>query len=324
MPRTPTKTTKARDGWPRYYKSLYNDFAARLDRLEKILSEKRTEAPVVKSPQVAEAKITHVTGGVDPCLVCQRCGDTVSVLVGTWCVDCTERDDKVSAPESAQSPAPPVAKPAGVVTWTKVYGGVFRYVDGKCVQGWDTDGLRCDYTTQPARFSSETDITYAEALKNPGVARDYPPPVEPQAEPVKPPAPDLEAMAMEWAEKCLQWEAGHVMIWEGIPGFFHDGDMKAHGQGVPREEFMPMARKRLANLLLSFSRHAESERVRQLEARVMELTARCNRFEDRAKRCAELESKLGLIKDHLTQWNLAKTNAAANQAVSNAFNEVTS
>lgn len=77
---------------------------------------------------------------------------------------------------------------------------MFRYVDGKCVQGWDTDGLRCDYTTQPACFSSETDITYAEALKNPGVARDYPPPVEPQADPVKPITPDLEAMARRSCE----------------------------------------------------------------------------------------------------------------------------
>lgn len=216
-PRTPAKTTKARDGWPRYYKSLYNDFAARLDRHEKMLSEKQ---------------------------------------------------------------APPVAKPAGVVTWTKVYGGVFRYVDGKCVQAWDTGGLRCDYTTQPARISSETDITYAEALKNPGVMRDYPPPPHigdndsrTGPDEVKPIAPDLEAMAREWAESYIivygNNDDTRISIGKlSCPNRRQEFNI---GKYVDREAVRVLAQENLVSYLLAFSRHAESERVRQLEARVAEL-----------------------------------------------------
>lgn len=78
----------------------------------------------------------------------------------------------------SEKQAPPVAKPAGAVTWTKsMYGVIYRYVDGKCVQGWRTHGGELK---GGPRLPDETDITYAEALKNPGVMRDYPPPVEPQ------------------------------------------------------------------------------------------------------------------------------------------------
>ena len=244
-----------------------------------------------------------------------RADKFVAAMAKVWAMPCDGEPDEESrackfAAREYLTPEPQSQTAVEVVTFTEHDQSrcIYAYAkNGHCLGGWRPNGQTI-VVGGAFKDVGEVDISHSEAIRLiPAIADKYPIPPAKAVEPASESAED-------WAARIVPESDSGARIYSHESGGGGTSISPRCEQLLP--EWRAVARQHIANALRAY---AASERD-ALKLRAEELGKELGE----AKRVAALaESKLSTVRDHLTQWNLATTNAAANTAISNAFNEVT-